>query len=567
MNAELLHLRTQLTHLLWARRWIRWSSAVSTVLTIGVALALALFVVDWLFQFTRPWTYFLLPTWLAGVFFFSKRLAWQLFTNRDSIEEVALFLERQHHVDNDLIAALDFARNQHTTRRATSLTDAVILRAAEISHSLDYSKGLTLETLPARAVSLGIACCVLILVAMANPISWSAFWDRMAFGSTPYPTKTQIDWIAVNGQPSSANATRQRFQIPQGRAVTFEVHCRGQLPTVAKANLIAHSGQAQSEFNLLPVRANPDTYRAELPSIHESCRVVIEAGDATSNQIEITMIPLPQVNLNWRIQPPDYISLSYPIEETPVNSLHVSVFEGSKVQLQVNCPNKGLKSAQFTSAGNVWQLQPADELHRTWELPADTPLDDVRSNLNGEIQVFDEDGLILEKPIACEIRLQPDRPPRVTASAVTRHVLPTAQPTIDYSASDDFGIARIASKLRVIRADGREEDFESLVVSLAPVDQPARSVRDRIRFTLDSYRLGKGDEIRVELIATDWRGGTEGKSSASDPIVFKVTDLSGILHQTGEEDKKAVKQLEEILQRELSIGSEAPATRNDSGKD
>ena len=62
--------------------------------------------------------------------------------------------------------------------------------------------------------------------------------------------------------------------------------------------------------------------------------------------------------------------------------------------------------------------------------------------------------------------------------------------------------------------------------------------------------------MKVTLEVTDWRGDLTGQKGLGEPITFAVTDLNGILAQTGDEDKKTAKQLDEILRRELGIGGD-----------
>jgi hypothetical protein len=173
-----------------------------------------------------------------------------------------------------------------------------------------------------------------------------------------------------------------------------------------------------------------------------------------------------------------------------------------------------------------------------------------------EIQVTDQDALSLETPITGQIRLKIDRIPRIVASAVTRQVLPTAQPKLDYAAGDDFGVAKIVAIIQVSREDGRVSRHEVVAKTVPQSEQPTTILRGQITISLSPYELVKGDEVKVVLEVTDWRGDLVGQTGSGEPNSFNVTDLNGILVQTGEEDKKSAKQLDEILRRELGIGGE-----------
>ena len=60
--------------------------------------------------------------------------------------------------------------------------------------------------------------------------------------------------------------------------------------------------------------------------------------------------------------------------------------------------------------------------------------------------MIDADGLSLETPIRGTIRIRPDRPPTGSAEVVHKVVLPTAEPVIEYRASDDYGLSRARAR-------------------------------------------------------------------------------------------------------------------------
>jgi hypothetical protein len=76
------------------------------------------------------------------------------------------------------------------------------------------------------------------------------------------------------------------------------------------------------------------------------------------------------------------------------------------------------------------------------------------------------------------------------------------------------------------------------------------------QFPLDLSRFSPqpGDQVRVELEATDYRGQRQGKSTSSEPVVFQVTDERGVLAAMVEADQRSAQQLNTIIQRQLGIG-------------
>jgi hypothetical protein len=63
--------------------------------------------------------------------------------------------------------------------------------------------------------------------------------------------------------------------------------------------------------------------------------------------------------------------------------------------------------------------------------------------------------------------------------------------------------------------------------------------------------------VRVTLEVVDYRGDQPGTAVQSEPVVFQVTDESGILAGLVEADEKSARQLDEIIQRQLGAGESA----------
>jgi hypothetical protein len=66
--------------------------------------------------------------------------------------------------------------------------------------------------------------------------------------------------------------------------------------------------------------------------------------------------------------------------------------------------------------------------------------------------------------------------------------------------------------------------------------------------------LKKGDQVRVTLKATDYRGSADGQTASSEPIVIDITDEAGILAALSEADDRSAKQIETIIERQLGVG-------------
>lgn len=333
-------------------------------------------------------------------------------------------------------------------------------------------------------------------------------------------------------------------------------------------------------------------YVGRLPRLLDEVRYKVYLGDAWTDPAAITMIPLPVVVPYFNDVPPEYARASNGIEEDDPTSLQRSVIEGSQVEVRLES-TKPLKNATLTVFDP--QAKPpqrefpltkqADD--RNWQLAETTPLANVTGPLRFEIQVTDHDHLQLETPLRGYIRLKADRPPRITGTLVHRAVLPSARPEIEIRASDDYGLSGVAVRVEVTRGPRRlaEEVSEGSskasfdVVSRLPLrgnktpkeaeQREASPIKYPLRgdalplvgaYVLDmsALKVEKGDEIRITLEATDYRGDNlPGTASESEPLVLTITDESGILAAVSEGDRRSQEQIDDLIRRQLGIG-EAP---------
>lgn len=527
-------------------------------------LLAAAFWFDWSFDLPVTLRAVVLLTWVGGGLWAIRRFAYPLARVRESEQDVALLVEREHRIDTDLVAALQFEQPKAAKWGSSRLEQAVVDYVAEFSPSLDVYRGFSYSPLPKRAAILAVTLVLIAGVALAFPDHASAFWNRFLLGSAHYPTKTKILNIAVNGQPVPVFATGKLTQvrIPYGQEIQVEVKCGGEVPVAGYANLSGVNSDAENKINLTPNAADNSVFAGAITHVADSFRVRFQFGDALSDAAEIVIVPLPLVDISWDITPPKYAAAAVRPGDLDGGSRQLAVLEGSAAKLSLICSNKSLKSAtlKVNDGPNVIPLVKSGAADKpgeaVWTLPAGTVFDSIREALKYEIQVVDQDDLSMEPSITGQFRLKSDRLPRIVASAVTRQVLPTAVPKLDYAAGDDFGVSRIVAIVQISREDGASRRYEIASKVIDEKDQPQNIIRGQIPVPLSPYELQKGDEVKVTLEVTDWRGSIPGQKGIGESVTFNVTDLNGILAQTGDEDKKTAKQLDEILRRELGIGGE-----------
>ncbi|MFN0055047.1 MAG: hypothetical protein ACKV0T_22980, partial [Planctomycetales bacterium] len=347
---------------------------------------------------------------------------------------------------------------------------------------------------------------------------------------------------------------------PFGQPVRFEVECRGEFPEEGVVRLVSLSDGERAEVRLLPsespVSEGRWTYIGQLPRLVEPVEWEVRLGDDTTPMERLEVIPLPAVALEMSATPPDY-ARGRSAPRGSAGARRLAVLEGSVVEMRLNCANKPLRSVSLLVEGARFPMQPDDDGRRAWSLkPTAGPLDPVREPTRFELEVLDDDRLSPGEPVRGVVDIEPDEPPRVAAAVALDVVLPKGAPTISWGVSDDFGLTEVRLTWQLIRQGGEPSEGMQVLWTKLGVSQPlSATLKGRDRLELSRFQLVPGDELKVVVEAVDDRGRRAGMSSASEPIMLQVRDEAGILAALSEADERTLRELDEIIQRELKIGA------------
>ena len=546
-------------------------------MALGLVVLLAIaadFLLDWLFNFSQAQRGLLLAVLGLVAAWGFRRFVWPAIIAHENDIDLALLVERQQGIDSDLVAALQFESADARSWGSAQLEEAVVDYVAEFGNGLKVNRGLARAGDRRTAVALVSIAAALVLAGLIFPNHAAIFFNRLLLGSAHYPTYTTITRIAINGTEvdlakPSANVPR----VPYGLPVHFSVDATGVCPDAGEVRIVAEKGFAATTLPLAVANpsgeesqptgsprptTSPDSdnavYTAELPRLIEVVTYQVYLGDAWTEPAPIHVISPPVVALELDHTPPPYATRAASAR-TSASSRQLSVIEGSQVSLTLRCGNKALEKAEFITGKSRYALEPEDSEKRIWKLPVQgTPLERVTAPVPFEVEVVDEDGLSPEQPLRGHIRIEADRPPRIAAAVVTEKVLPAAKPGIVWGAADDYGLAEVRLLKQITKNNGETEQSVDVVRKISEKDQPQTALRGRYVLDLAPLALSKGDQVRVTLEVIDYRGQHPGMTAQSEPIVFQVTDESGILAGLIEADEKSARQLDQIIQRQLGIG-------------
>ena len=575
---RLTALRSRITQVGRRRRLMRRLSAASRIAVAILIAAAAIFLVDWIFAPGRLARLLMLLLAAAAI----ARVYWRRvrpgLVSRETDADIALLIEKQQGIDSDLVAALEFS-NGRAAPGSADLRDAVVDYVADFGRSWQMPREAVDPKLRRRLGWLAVAVAVVGSAVAVRPDFAAAFVNRMLLGRAHYPTRTRIESLTIAGQgvdpmPWAAASV----PCPLGRPIGFEVGIGGETPRIVRLRLASVENGGTTEIDLVSdAAAQSTTYAARLPRLAESVDVQVFAGDAWTEPVRVRAIPPPLVDLTLAVAAPAYAGGR--VERAPQGARQVTVLEGSRVDVALRCTNKQLASATLVIDGAEHPLQPrsADGGSDTkWELTvAESPLARLDRTVAYEIRIVDEDGLGADMPLVGSIRVKPDAPPRVTADVQTRLVLPTAAPRLAWRVADDHAIARLEIVAEPVLAAGESSGTEAangeptgprpgraatIPVALSKAGNADWVGGDRLPLEgfatvkLDGLGLTLGDQVRVFVRATDYRGDAAGQAAESEPILLAVTDERGILAGLVESDERSIEQLDAIIDRELKVG-------------
>lgn len=556
-------LRAELLRLLRRRAAVRWGSALAALLTGGLLLLGAAYLLDW--SLRLPWLgrAGLLLCWLAGLWGVVRKWSWPLVATGETVTDAALWVERRHRVDSDLVAALQFAEGS-VGGGSPRLSAAVVESVAEYARGLDVFEGFRWTPLPRRLLMVLATGLLVVLIVLAAPAHAWAFWQRFCLLDARYPTATLIARFEINGTAIAPLGRGDRVvTVVAGQPLRVAVETAGQPPALADVLLRRSTGHAAGDFRLTRSAAdgtgeNGSVWQGELAQLSESVRLSVRAGDVETDPVEIVVRPLPVVVLEWSVTPPAYAAGRDLVPaEVGAGTRNLTLLAGSRVGLTVRCENKDLTRATLTVGEADFPLAPCSaDGRRCWSLPAGSPLDVLQSTHRYSLQVEDTDGLLLQAPMTGQIRLKTDRLPRVAAAVLSKVVLPTGKPRVSCGATDDFGLTSLNAVIDVKREDGTTARHDLTLKSLPTTPAPLLKWREDFPIDLAPWGLQKGDEVKITIAARDWRGDLEPQVGISEPLVLMVTDRNGILASLMEADQQSARQLDAIIRRELGIGGD-----------
>ncbi len=591
VRSELAPLHRLLGRIGRKRQRLRLTIGILGVLAGVIFVTLGLFALDWLLGLTVPQRLVLIL--VAGMLAYvaSRRFILPWFVGRESELELALLVQKHFGIDSDLVAALQFEYPEAAQWGSVELEQKVIRQVAAQAEQLPLIEDVPRAPLRKRVLASLCGITLVTALVLLFPEHTAVFVKRLLLQNVHYPTATRIVELAVNGQPLAWDQAGQTLRCGVATAVDIRVVATGRLPEQGQALFQTVDQRCDLKIPLIPAENQPTdssaTQRAfsgKLTGLDATCRLRMTLGDATSQWIELSVVP-PPVVLTW-------FAFQDPWSENPqptvlVGNTQISVREGTRVIVGLACRSelkrvvamigplklplqRGIPSKVEGLFSDSWWTPTARDQRTSgtadgqkpsppefwWLDPTGTPLEHVESPVRVRFQVRDQFGLEPSVPVEAFVGVRPDYSPQIAVRTITRLVLPTAQPTLFVEARDDVALREVRALGKVVRADGEEGEHYEWVLWQA-TGSPTRTLSEKYKVDLGRLKTKKGDKIELTVVAEDERGsGRPGAVTQADTILLEVTDLAGILAVMAEADRESAAQLQEMIDRQLDVGGE-----------
>lgn len=320
-------------------------------------------------------------------------------------------------------------------------------------------------------------------------------------------------WLALNPYASTVALSRIKLlvrpgntHLKQGTALDIKVSAKP-LPEQVKAAIQWDDGF--KETVLLSRGGTNGDFVLSLPAVSQGFRYCIQAEDAETALFTVKVDVPPQIaRIQLLIQPPAYTGLTNRVVEGGT----ADFLAGSRVRINLEPAGEKIATAQ-------WISDAADS--RSFTADKDRLVLDLQptNRVSYQVRLVGENQLRLEPAQKWTLRPVTDLPPavRLTAMGIETGVVEADEIIpMQAVATDDVGLKRV--DLVVLGKDAAPET--KTIFDKASNSSPGmgREFKSALNFNLADIKCVAGDEVQLQLVATD----LQGQVTRSDPVSFTI---------------------------------------------
>jgi hypothetical protein len=472
------------------RKYLRVKEAecIAQYISAAIGLLTAQMFLDWLIDLDFPARALILAADIALLVYFVRRQLLPLIVRPPDMEACALMVEKHWpRFRGAVIAAVQFGKPRFTAD-SQELVEALQHETDAKTAALDFGEIVSTRLLKRRAgLAAGLLVLWIGLLVFFAPGSL-ALLERVFLLPAKVPRKTEV--ICLSGNKV----------IPAGESVLLEAQARGIIPSHGRVTLVDDSGRIQ-EITIDPEPNRRDVFSLKIDRVEQTLNYTIRLNDGTSDTYEVKAVPRPSVTTIDCLQVyPAYTGLGT-IKRSVGN---LALLAGSQLKIHA-LANSRIVSASLKLAG-VEKTLPLviggvdeKELTGAVDIPA--------AGLTGfSIELKNEAGITSGDETQYRIDLIPDHPPSIQLTYPERlQELETlkAKPTIAFTASDDYGLAKVFLCYRVVPDQDAASDPSAAPVPVKKVEMVLGSdhpltMKNRYEWDLAAIQPPVAEETTLE---------------------------------------------------------------------
>ncbi len=355
-----------------------------------------------------------------------------------------------------LISVIQLMRSEAlaTSGMSLSMVGALVSETERMAGPMDFTRVVKVE----RLAQIGTVAAVIIVgfgaaVAATAPSS-IVLAQRAMLVNVAVPRKTIAECLSKD------------IYVARGESVTLMGKASGLvIPSEGAVRLDYASGGSQT-FDMTRDEGSKDHFSRTIDNVQGDFAYTILLGDGHSDEFKVTAAIRPAVsNVDCQQKYPEYTHVGTVKRQTG----DLSLLAGSRLLLNITA-NKKLK---ITKTGerdtNHLHLHGSEidfplivngtDTSKLTVQDAGQPGIPLPTGTTGfSVHLVDEQGVVSKNPAIYPITVVPDNAPKITVSSPKRNEeLVTAQATIqiDFDASDDYGVANVNLRYRVLDAEGK----------------------------------------------------------------------------------------------------------------
>jgi len=497
-------------------------------LTLAILLPVlaVLFAMDNIFHLPMMLRIMLWLGMATGVVYMVQRAGREM--NRGvADEELALRVEKAFpELNNELINSLLLSKEADD--QAGHLVSAVVQSGTHDSAKIKLRRSVPKKKLQVFLGAALIAFAIMGFYAVKYPGYFKNALQRILVPVFPVDPLTLTKIAGI--KPQNCN-------VLSGDDVMVEVALGG---VIKPAEIGYKIGSGEHKIARMSRDSkNKKAFAYVLRQLTQDTVYYVKAGDAKSKRFTITVHERPALkNVKVRLAYPEYSGLG----EADRTKLSIKALAGTTVNISAFA-SKPLKSASITFSGG--KPQPIDiagqnKVYARFEMKTDVTY---------RIGLVDAFGFENE-PVSYDAEVLIDHPPTIDLIEPPEKVMAREDDTItfDFTAADDYGIARV-QLMQAVEEEGEAENVtERVVKSWEPEGKLTKEFAGRYELPVKDLKTKPGDTALVFLRVEDWNDVSGPGTGESLTISISVASKQTARKEEDEKIKAATRNLAEIIQ-------------------